>query len=626
MPNFSRLADMGSFKPLATSTPPHTPVAFANIISGADPGTHQIFDFIHRDPSPAGTGRVLRPYSSVADTGPPDGNLTLRLGNRRLPLAGGKTSLLRKGPAFWDGLTRKGIDSTVYYVPSNYPPRDASGPGRFKCVSGMGTPDLLGTYGEFAFYSSDVPPAGKHVSGGRLIRLDVGNHRAAAVLAGPRNYTVTPDENGHVPPMTASFQVVRDSKWGVAKITIGPHVVLLKNGEWSDWLPVEFQTHLPGSTVLDLAGAPTEVPGMVRFYLKRAHPELELYATPVNIDPARSPVAISVPMGFSAELVREHGRFHTLGIPEDTKALEAGVLDEDEFLDQAHFAHDERTKQYRRALEDTGNGLLFFYFGTTDLVSHMFWRDRDPGHPGHNPAQGDKYANVIDDLYIKMDELVGEVMDILREEDTLIVLSDHGFTSFRRAVNLNTWLLEEGYLVLAGSTRPRNVPLFENVDWSRTRAYALGLNSLFVNVRGRESKGIISAGKSHTAMMDEIAEKLAALRDEDGEQVVRTVNNAAQLYPGADARLTPDLIIGYADSYRVSWESVLGGFSDSTIEDNLDRWSGDHCVAADLVPGILLTNRKITADRPELCDITATICGACGIDAMTGMTGRNLFA
>ena len=466
----------------------------------------------------------------------------------------------------------------------------------------------------------------KHVSGGRFVSLDVLNHRAAAVLTGPRNHTLAPDDLGHVPRMTAPFQILRDPQWGVVRITVGTQVVLLNQGEWSDWLPIEFQTGLPGAALLDAMGAPSSVPGMVRFYLKRVRPRLELYATPVNIDPLRPAMPISTPANFAPQLAGAHGRFHTLGIPEDTKALDAGALDEDEFLQQAYSAHDERAKQYRQALADAQRGLLFFYFGTTDLVSHMFWRDRDPEHPGHNPAHSTKHAKVIDDLYIRMDELVGEVMDVLREEDTLIVLSDHGFTSFRRAVNLNTWLLEEGYLVLAGSTRPRNVPLFENVDWSRTRAYALGLNSLFVNVRGRESKGIISAGKSHTAMMDEIAEKLAALRDEDGEQVVRTVNNAAQLYPGADARLTPDLIIGYADSYRVSWESVLGGFSDSTIEDNLDRWSGDHCVAADLVPGILLTNRKITADRPELCDITATICGACGIDAMTGMTGRNLFA
>ena len=625
LPNFSRLAAMGSFASLATSTPPQTPVAFGNIISGADPGTHQIFDFIHRDPNPPGKGRILRPYSSTSDIASPERDTALRLGGRRLSLSGGEPILMRRGTTFWDGLTHKGVDSSVYYLPANYPPVTPAGHGQFRSVSGMGTPDLMGTYGKFSLYTEKLTSQTRGGSGGTFIKLNMTDHRAAAVLTGPQNHTLEPDENGEVPPMTVPFQIVRDPTSSVAKITVGSEVLLLNEGEWSDWVPLDFETQLPGAAVLEAVGAPTSVPGMVRFYLKQVHPKLELYVTPINIDPQRPALPISTPADFAPQLADHHGRFYTLGIPEDTKALDAGALNEDEFLQQAYLAHDERTKQYHHVLDNTPQGLLCFYFGTTDLVSHMFWRDRDPDHPGRDPAQGDRYAGVIDDLYGHMDELVGAALDQLRDEDTLIVLSDHGFTTFRRAVNLNNWLYEQGYLVLKGGFRPGDVETFKGVDWARTRAYALGLNSLFVNVKGRERMGTVAQGAAQRALRDELAGKLDAWRDDNGAQIVRRVDDIDQRYPGADANVAPDLIVGYADSYRVSWRSVLGGLSDQPIEDNLDRWSGDHCVAADLVPGILLTNRPITVEQPKLCDIAATILAAWQVGPSTGMGGRNLF-
>jgi predicted AlkP superfamily phosphohydrolase/phosphomutase len=626
LPNFSRLAAMGSFEQLISSTPPQTPVAFSNIISGADPGTHQIFDFIHRDPAPRRGKQAVRLYSSTSDVQPGSKARALHLGGRRLALSGGESILMRKGPSFWGRSTQHGIDTDVYYLPSNYPPQDTVGPGRLRCISGMGTPDLLGTYGNFAFYTPDAPARGKKVIGGRFIRLEMVEHRGQAALIGPPNHTIVPDARGQVPRMTVPFKVVRDPQSEVARIEIDNQLVLLNKGEWSNWLPIEFPTQLPGAAALDAIGAPVSVPGMVRFYLKQVHPKLELYASPINLDPAQPAMPISSPPEFAQRLAKEHGRFHTLGIPEDTKALDAGVLNEDEFLQQAYSAHDERTQQYHQALENMRQGLLFFYFGTTDLVSHMFWRDRDPGHPGRVAAQGDRYANVIDDLYIHMDELVAAALEQLRDEDTLIVLSDHGFTSFRRSVNLNTWLLHEGYLALNKSAKPNIEPGFQDVDWTRTRAYALGLNSLFINVHGRERHGTVAPGSEQTSINDEIAAKLAQLRDVDDVPVIDTLTNVAQLYPTADPRIAPDLIVGYADNYRVGWDSVLGGIPEQVLEDNLNRWSGDHCISAGRVPGILLTNRKITVEQPTLCDIAATILGAWQLALDEAMTGRDLFA
>ena len=625
MPNFARLAAGGGFARLATSTPPHTPVAFANIISGADAGLHQVFDFIHRDPNPAGTMAALRPQLSTAEVVPPEHDWAMPLGRWRLPLVGSKTELLRRGPAFWDYLVAAGVDTDIYYVPCNYPTKAPEGSGRFRAVSGMGTPDLLGSYGEFTLFTPDAPLRGRRVGGGRFAHLSMLRDRGRGELIGPPNFLRKPGQGGSQPLLKAGFELVRDPETRMAKIEISGNVILLGEGEWSDWVGVEFPTGIPGSSTLGAVGAPTSLWGMVRFYLKQVHPKLELYVSPINIDPSMPLSPITAPLEFTTELVKRHGRFSTLGIPEDTKALSHGALNEDEFLAQSELTLGERIEQYRHALANFSSGCLFFYFGGTDLVQHMFWRDRDPEHPGYNPQQAQRWGRVVEDAYLGADRLVGETLEALRPDDVLMVLSDHGFNTFRRGFNLNTWLLEKGYLKLRDPARQGRAEMFTNVDWSATKAYGLGMNGLYLNEAGREKYGTVKAA-DRRRLLAEIRERLMEVRDGDAAAVIGQVALVEDLYAGADPSVAPDLIVGYMPGYRASWATVLGKMPRKLIEDNLDRWSGTHLIDADRIPGVLLTNRKLAAADPRLTDIAPTILNAFGVAPPAHMTGRALFS
>lgn len=623
-PNFARLAALGGFKPLATSMPPQSPVAWSNFISGSHPGAHQIYDFVHRDPNPSGSDLVVEPYLSTSRTVPPERDWALKLGDWRIPLAAGKTVLLRRGDAFWNHLLVRGVDATIYRVPANYPPPEVPGGGRWRCVCGMGTPDVLGTYGEFTVFTPDAPRRGRYVGGGKFVHLDVRDHRATARLEGPENFLRRPDARGRVPALELPIEIVRDAEAAVVRIAVGGQTVLLNEGEWSEWVRVEFRTGVPGAAVLS-AAVPTSVRALVRFHVRQVHPKLELYVSPPNIDPLDPVTPISAPEELARELAEATGLHYTAGIPEDAKALRSGALNEDEFLAQVALLADERLRQYRYALDRFERGCLFYYFGHTDQLQHLFWRDRDPEHPGRDPSQGDRYADVIDRVYAEMDAVLGATLARLRPDDTLIVLSDHGFAPFRWGFNLNTWLLENGYLAVLGAPDGRRELGLGDVDWGRTRAYGLGLNSLYLNLRGREKWGTVDpAGRE--ALCREIAAKLLAVRDARGIAPVETVYFVDRDYAGADPQIAPDLLVGYSRGYRASWATVLGGMPPEVFEDNLDRWSGDHLIAAHLVPGILLANRPIVVDDPSLSDIGPTILSVYGIATPPGMTGRPVLA
>ena len=285
-------------------------------------------------------------------------------------------------------------------------------------------------------------------------------------------------------------------------------------------------------------------------------------------------------------------------------------------------------------LREFESGCLFFYFGTPDQISHIFWRDQDPEHPGRLEKQGDKYSRVIEDTYIKMDALVGEAMAAVTDKDTLIVMSDHGFASFRRGFNLNTWLDRNGYLTRRASSGndasdtpdvAASSQLFADVDWSTSKAYGIGLNGLYLNLKGREKYGIVSPDEK-SALLKKLSEELLAVRDTDGTQVIDTIYNIALDYPDANPTIAPDLLIGYARNYRAGWSTLLGEFSEDILEDNRDRWSGDHCISAHLVPGILLSNQPIIVDDPDLRDLAPTILSVFGLKVPPKLAGRRVLA
>jgi predicted AlkP superfamily phosphohydrolase/phosphomutase len=599
MRNFAKLEAQGDFRQLTTSIPPQSPVAWSNLITGMNAGGHAIFDFIHRDPKTLGLY-----FSASRVEGPKH---AIRLGSWAIPLGGGSAEQLRKGVAFWQLLDEHAVPNTIFRIPSNFPPVAAKG----KTLSGMGTPDLRGTYGTFSFYTDDPAAAAGAVEGGQIIPVHVENSRVTANLIGPDN-----SFRKGSPVAVEPFSVAVDPLESVAKVTVQGQEFVLREGEWSDWIRVEFQ----------LVPFFANVKGMCRFYFKQAHPRFQLYVSPINIDPADPALPISTPSGYSRFLTDEAGEFHTQGIAEDTKAVSDGLLDDDEYLRQARTVLAEHRRIFDAEFPRFNRGVFFFYFSSLDLNSHMFWRLMDPKHPEYDATLAAQNGSAIEDFYEQMDQVLGEVLPRLDDRTTLLVLSDHGFAPYYRSFNLNTWLLDNGYINLKNDTSRNSSEPFANVNWTQTRAYGVGLNGLYINLRGRESNGIVEAGTAADSLMAEIRAKLLAVQDLKAKQpVITRVDLAGEAYQGSYAREGPDLIVGYNRGYRAGWQTILGAFPTDEIEDNTNPWSGDHCMDYTLVPGVLLSNRKIAAEAPALTDIAPTILAEFGIPKAKGMIGQSVF-
>jgi predicted AlkP superfamily phosphohydrolase/phosphomutase len=586
LPNLAKLASQGGLQPLGTSMPPQSPVAWSNFITGLDAGGHGIFDFVHRDPN------TMIPYLSTSRAEPSDKKL--KLGKYQIPLAADKVELLRHGQPFWEALGKRGIRTTVVRIPANFPPSGTA----TRELSGMGTPDILGTYGTFSYYTTDpFTWAGKDVSGGKVYNVDIEDGVVRGELYGPTNpYLVA------APKISAPFTVYVDPDAPVAKIVVGSEERVLKVGEWTDWVPVS------------LALVPTQsVRVIARFYLKAVRPELGLYVTPLNLDPMKPAMPISNPASYAAELAKATGLFYTQGMPEDVKAFKEHVFTAQEFEAQARIAGDEVVRQYGYVLDCFQDGLLFYYFGNADQVSHMMWRAMDPGHPAYKPEDA-QFADTVKKIYEQFDGIVGRTMPRVAKGATLVVMSDHGFTSWRRAFHLNTWLEKEGYLAARDPNLRDDPGFYSNVDWSRTRAYGLGLNGLYINVAGREKDGIMDPGQRE-ALAKEIAAKLLQVVDpKTGERAITKVQRREEYRDRGYLEIGPDLIVGYAKGTRTSNESALGKLMPEVFSDNHEEWSGDHCMDPDAVPGILLTSRPLKKPATKLDELAAAILAEFGVE------------
>ena len=599
MPNFARLAAQGSFRRLTTSIPPQSPVAWSNLITGMNAGEHGIFDFIHRDP------KTFQLYFSTSKVEGP--KRSIHLGSWVIPLGSGSAEQLRHGKAFWEILDEHRVPNYVYRIPANFPPIAAKG----KTLSGMGTPDLRGTYGTFTFYTDDPTAAAGAVEGGEVIQVEVKSNRVASDLIGPDNTF-----RKNAPPSTEPFTVDVDPLEPVARLSVEDQRFILKEGEWSGWVPVEFE-------LMPVIG---NVRGICRFYLKQTHPRFQLYVSPINIDPKDPALPISTPSGYSRDLARQIGEYHTQGIAEDTKALTAGVLDDKEYLEQAHTVLTEHRRAFDAEFPKFREGVFFFYFSSLDLNGHMLWRLTDPQSPAYDAAQAAQYGSALEEFYELIDQVLGEVMPRVDDNTTLLVLSDHGFAPYRHSFNLNTWLLNNGYIARKEGASGEASEPFADVDWSRTRAYGLGLNGLYLNVRGREREGIVESGAPADALLREIRQKLLEIRDpKDGSQVITRIDFASEAYQGPYARTGPDALVGYNRGYRAGWKTILGAFPADVLEDNTNAWSGDHCMDFTKVPGVLLSNRKIAAVSPALTDIAPTILSEFGIAKTKDMMGQSVF-
>jgi len=594
LPHFSKLMKEGDFKPLQTTMPPLSPVAWSTFITGTNPEGHGIYDFIHRDP------KTVMPEFAMARTIPSDWTFTL--GPWVIPLHAGRVEQLRRGRAFWELLEEKGVPTTIYRIPSNFPPTSEG-----HTLSGMGTPDVLGTPGTFSFYTDQLAHEQEDVSGGRLFKVSVEDSRIAAQLVGPDNsFRVAGGK------MTVPFEVFLDPSQPVARFLVQDQEFILKEGEWSGWVRIDFDAlpHLVGVSAIG------------RFYLKQVRPAFKLYVTPLQINPEEPAMPISTPDNWSEKLQKDLGYFYTQQLPEDSKAFSAGIFTGEEFWQQSQFVYHESRRALDYALRNFKEGLLFFYFSSVDQGCHMFWEYSDEKHPGFR--RDAKLSNSIRVLYQEMDESLGRVMQSIDANTTLVVMSDHGFNPFYWEVNLNSWLLEKGYVKLKDLTQRDGVTLFQNVDWSGTQAYAVGLNGLYVNLRGRESNGIVSQGAEYDQLLDRLEADLLAMQDpRNGNHPITLVTRTRRDLKGSNVDSGPDLIIGYNRGYRSSWKSPLGEFPREVFLDNRDPWSGDHSIDYRLVPGVLLSNRKISLDKPALYDLTVGVLDEYGVQKLPVMIGKD---
>ena len=594
LPNLARLRDEGFYGRLRTTTPAISPVAWSSFMTGAEPSKHNIFDFLSRDP------KTYLPDLSSARISKP--KRTIRLGKYEVPISKPVIQGMRRSVPFWKILGDKGIPSTVLRVPITFPPEKFNG----HLLSGMCAPDLKGSQGTFSFFTSD-PAKIQKAEGGVFFPVEVKGNKVETYLSGPENTMLrTPAE------IKLPVRITIDEKKASARIEVSGQAFTLKKGEFSPWINLTFK---PGLGI--------KIKAIAKFLVTGLSPHFEMYVTPLMLDPEKPALPISHPFYYSVYLSKLLGTYITLGEANDTWALNEGALNEEQFLELTYSNHLEWERMLFNALRKMKRGHITIVFETTDSISHMFWRYLDPSHPALKKGPADLSPKVIEDLFVRMDDLIGRVLAALGPKSALFIMSDHGFKPFRRGVNLNTWLLQNGYLALAEGAEGGE--WFKGVDWSRTKAYALGLGGVYINQKGREAQGIVPPSEAR-ALRKEIQEKLCGLRDPEAGNAV-AVNKAYDkddIYSGPYKDNGPDLIIGYNVGFRASWEAVTGKVTGRVFEDNGKCWSGDHCIDPAVVPGVLFSNIKLAEPDPSIMDIAPTVLELFGQERPGHMDGRSL--
>lgn len=607
LPNLKKLKSIGDYSELGSTIPPQSPVAWSSFATGTNPGGHGIYDFLDRSPE------SYLPGVAVMDLKQPD--LLLGL----LPTKKAHGEVTRGGTSFWKVAADAGIHATLLTIPYTFPPENVVDG---KMLSGLGVPDLRETNSTFTYMATDLTPEelSQSIGGGRLIKVQEINGEIATYLE-----AMIHPKKGERVRIPINFTIREDQS---VEVRLSGNSLLLKPGEWSQWTPFEF-----GITPF------LKVTGICRFHLFSSQPEFRLYVTPLCIDPSNPYMDISYPANFSRELFDKIGYFKTVGWVYDTSVLNEERMSDADWLEDMKAITAEREKIFISQLEKRDWDLFIGVFTDTDRAAHMFYRFLDPEHPRYDAVEAQKYGGAVEWTYRHMDQFVGMVMDkYVDSNTTLIVLSDHGFHSFRRGFNTNTWLAQNGYLtfkgmenLLPGQTIPEELypkgDFFPNVIWNKTKAYALGTGQIYANLMGRESRGIVKSGEEYDRPLNDIIAGLLAVRDPlNGKPVLKAVYKAKDVYEGDYVGKAPDLQLGFHDGYRTSKETMLGGIPPELVTSNLNKWSGDHSASAvDETSGILFSNRQIAKDNPYIIDIAPTVLEFFGLEKLPKMEGNSIF-
>jgi predicted AlkP superfamily phosphohydrolase/phosphomutase len=631
LPNISKLAKGGGMFPLQTTHSPESPTAWASFATGVNAGKHNIYDFLVRD-----TTSYLPDLGMVTRTPP-------KFLFNYIPISKPKLTSIRGGTSFWVTAGKEGVRSDMLTVPVTFPPEDVV---NGHLLSGLPLPDIRGTMGTFSYYATDLSryEEGNTEMGGILKRLVFEGDTATSELEGPPSPIVRqqieairrkgPALGESDRATLAELQAVQDVripfsvKWNraakTAAITIDGRTLALEPGKWTPWIDLTFKVNFI-----------VRLHGMAQMLLVNAGNELQLYVSPVNFKPDQPPIPISSPDSFSGDLYREIGNYRTLGWAEATWALNEGRMDEKTFMDDLMVAFDDRAKVILNRVDAKDWDLLIGVIESTDRVQHMMWRLIDPKHPLYDPALASQFGDSIERVYKRADDFVGEVVTRVGPGVPVMIVSDHGFHSWRKAVNLNTWLVQNGYMTLKGQqgADKKLSDLFgggtfwENVDWSRTRAYAMGIGQIYFNVRGRESQGIVSPGAEATALAGELSAKLLTMQDpDDGAAIVRAVYKRDDIYRGPYLHNAAELQVGMHDGYRVSWQTTLGGSPPGIVYKNDRKWSADHGgYDFAITSGVFVTGRPINTASPRIIDIAPTVLRYFGLSIPTDIDGKPLF-
>jgi predicted AlkP superfamily phosphohydrolase/phosphomutase len=555
LPNLARIRQSGFYSRLRTTYPAQTPVAWSSFATGTNPGGHGIFDFISRDPNTYLPDAALSHFEKPKNIFSPPQVLNNR-----------------KGVPLWKTLSQAGVPSVVLRCPCTFPPEEISG----RMIAGVGVPDLRGSQSKGTFYTQDRNVQAQENE--QVVILPTGSEFKTHVI-GPRITRQSPAND-------ATCEIRVQAKNGSLLIETGgtPARIEVRENSWGEWVRFKFKLSILQS-----------VSGIARLYVRKVAPKIEFYVSAVNFDPAAPLFPISSPGGYGKEAAEEVGLFSTLGMAEDHNGLNNGRFDEPAFLAHCELVIEERERLMRYEFDRLNEGFFFLLYDTPDRVQHMLWRFRDPEHPGYEPDLAREYGNLIEQHYARCDKLLAPVLDKVDEDTLLIVLSDHGFNTFCRAFDTNTWLWQNGLLVLENGRKPRpdSGEAFADVDWSKTYAYAVGLGGIYLNVKGREREGILEEDTEAERVRKALESGLAGIVDGKTQRpAIRSVLRREGLYSGPYALYAPDLLVNFSPGFRVSWQSAVGGFAESLITDNVRKWSGDHIVDPEAVPGVLFVNRS----------------------------------
>ena len=600
LPNLATLREKGTYKPLNTANPPQSPTAWSSFTTCKYAGNHGVYDFLKRTPENyrPGVGFGTAQHAKLNA----DGSVAQPA----------KFESIRKGNSFWSEADRQGARCKILVVPFAYPADDLA-QGCMLC--GLGVPDIRGTTSTYYAFSDEFTKQ-EGVSGGIQFPLEFSGDKASLTIPGARNPQVTRSgDPGAYVEIPLEFTVDRAAQ-SVA-IKLPTETLTVKEGDWTKWIEWTFDVT-----------PQFKVHAISRFLVLEAGEHVRVYMACLQYDPRNPYIRMSTPEKYSGELADRYGLYKTIGWIYDTHALRQDALTDDTFLEDM-----EKTVTFkeRLALDELDRGdfeLLIAAWTATDRVAHLFWRFRDPKHPLYTEEGAKKYGRAIENTYIRMDQIVGKVMQKLEPNDLLMIMSDHGFHSFRTGLNVNTWLIRNGYLAVDGMTNPdtafNNESYLMGYDWARSKAYSLGLGSIFLNLKGREGNGTVDPADAD-ALIQEIRGKLLDVTDPATGAKVFTAIYTRDEFKGVAEADAPDLQLGYAEGYQSTKDTVKGSAPEALFEPNTDKWSGEHASSdVALTPGIFFSNQSIGDRDPRIVDLGVTAMRYLGTKVPADFEGEDL--